>query len=191
MKLILGSASANRKKVLERMGYEFEVLAADIDEKAVRSDNVRKLPLLIARAKAEALSPRIKEAAVLITADQVTVWNNEMREKPRDASEARAFLKTLSHLRLPSFSFNGIVVTNTANGRREEASDASYTLFRPIPDEVIAELIASGDVFKWAGAYTPEHPLLLPFIERIEGDEGSVLGLPMNLTRRLLEKAVA
>ncbi len=187
MKIILGSASANRKKVLERMGYTFEVLRADIDEKAIRSTNTRKLPLLIARAKAEALLPRITEPAILITADQVTLWNNEVREKPKDADEARKFLKTMSESGLPSYSLNGVVVVNTATGKREEGSEASYTLFRPIPDSVIRKLIESGEIFNWAGGYTPEHPLLDSYIECIQGEEGSVLGMPIVLVRRLIE----
>lgn len=38
MKIILGSKSPSRKLVLERAGFQFEVLSADIDEKAIRSN---------------------------------------------------------------------------------------------------------------------------------------------------------
>src|SRR3989344_5882580 len=117
MKIILGSASANRKKVLARMGYSFSIMVADIDEKQIHSEDVRTLPLLIARAKSEALLSRIKEPSILITADQVTLWKEELREKPQDAKEARRSLKTVSGT--PSSSLNGITVTWSAVMRIE------------------------------------------------------------------------
>ena len=43
LRIILGSASPARKKILQEMGYEFDVLPAGIDEKAIRSDDPRKL----------------------------------------------------------------------------------------------------------------------------------------------------
>lgn len=53
MKIILGSQSRSRRKVLEKLGYEFEVMPADIDEKAIRFDDPTKLTLVLARAKAD------------------------------------------------------------------------------------------------------------------------------------------
>jgi len=55
MKIILGSASARRKDILQQMGYEFEVMSANIDEKAIRFDDPKKLTLAIVNAKADAL----------------------------------------------------------------------------------------------------------------------------------------
>ena len=36
MKIVLGSASKQRRTILERKGWSFEVMPADIDEKAIR-----------------------------------------------------------------------------------------------------------------------------------------------------------
>lgn len=65
MKLILGSKSIGRKRVLEKWGYEFEVMASDIDEKAIRCENYDILPLLIARGKTQALLPKLKKKQFL------------------------------------------------------------------------------------------------------------------------------
>ena len=40
MRLILGSASKFKQEELRNAGYDFEVLAADIDEKAIRHDDL-------------------------------------------------------------------------------------------------------------------------------------------------------
>src|SRR5688500_1249444 len=92
MKLILGSKSHGRKTVLERVGYEFEVMAADIDEKLIRSDDLELLPMLLARAKAEALLKKINEPVILVTADQVVIYKGELREKPESEEQAREYL---------------------------------------------------------------------------------------------------
>ena len=80
MKIILGSQSAGRKKVLEGMGYEFETMSADIDERAIRLEDPVKLTLALAVAKSEALLPKIKndEGVILITSDQVVVCNGKI-----------------------------------------------------------------------------------------------------------------
>ena len=96
MKVILVSQSENRRGVLAKAGYTFDIMVSNIDEKAIRHENLYELPLRLARAKAEALFPTIKGPALLITADQVIVWNGELREKPRDRAEARQYLETFS-----------------------------------------------------------------------------------------------
>jgi len=53
----------------------------------------KKMVLAIAKAKAEALKARIHEPKVLVTADTVVLWQDEVREKPKDKQEAIAFLR--------------------------------------------------------------------------------------------------
>ena len=87
MKIILGSQSKGRKKMLEEMGYEFEVMSADIDEKAIRFENPKELTLALARVKAEAIKPKIYGSALLVTSDQVVTWNGQIREKPENTEQ--------------------------------------------------------------------------------------------------------
>lgn len=115
MKIILGSQSKGRQDVLKRMGYDFEAMSANIDEKSIRHFNPADLVLLIAQAKTLALLPKIKEPAILITADQVVLFNGEIREKPIDKKQAYEFLKS-SHLH-PIETIGAVVVTNTKTGK--------------------------------------------------------------------------
>ena len=139
MNLILGSQSIGRKTVLERAGYTFTVMPADIDEKSIRSENFELLPLLLARAKADALLLHIKEPAVLVTSDQVAVCNGELREKPENEEMARRYLR--SYATYPAETHNGMVVVNTGNGKRAEATHAEKIYFSEIPEAVIDKLI--------------------------------------------------
>ncbi|MDP3901105.1 MAG: Maf family protein [bacterium] len=188
MKIILGTASKHRKKIFEEMGYrDFEVMAADIDEKAIRFEDPEKLTLALANAKADALVQRIKEPALLITADQVVSWNGEIREKPESEEQAQEYFRTY-HM-APAIVVNGIVVTNTATGKRVSGGDRNTVVFRQIPSEAMEALIQDPATYTYAGGFSLFTPALKPFIERIEGDVDSIEGLPRQLTQRLLGEA--
>ena len=115
-KIILGSSSPARKNVLEKLGYTFEIMAADIDERAIRDADPRKLTSKLANAKALALLEKIKFPALLITADQVVNCNGVIREKPETPQEARDFLK--SYEKFPAETVNTVVVTDTVSGTK-------------------------------------------------------------------------
>ncbi|KKS38785.1 MAG: septum formation protein Maf [Candidatus Sungbacteria bacterium RIFCSPLOWO2_12_FULL_41_11] len=189
MKIILGSQSKGRKKILEEMGYDFEVIPPNIDEKSIRMDDPVKLTLALAHAKADAVIPKIAEDAILITSDQVVVWRGKIREKPENEKEAREFLT--SYTRYPAETVTAVVVINTSNGKRVEGVDIARVWFKPIPEELVQKYLATGDVFHQAGGFSTIHPLLENYVERIEGAPDSVIGLPKELTRRLIKECVA
>ena len=186
MKIILGSKSKGRAKVLKEIGYDFEVMSADIDEKAIRFKDPEELTLKLAKAKADALLPKIKEPAILITSDQVVIWHGQIREKPENKDQAREFLQ--SYTLHPAETVTAIVVINTATGLRKQGVDIARAWFKTIPEKIIQQLISQGDVFMQAGGYSIDDPLLKPYILKIEGERESIMGLPKKLTLRLIEE---
>lgn len=171
------------------MGYTFEVMAADIDEKTIRNPDPNKLVLLLAHAKADALLPKIKENAILITSDLVAIWNGQIREKPENLNQAREYLETLHEY--PSQTVMAVVVINTKTQKRLYGEESAKVYFKPIPKEIIEKYLAKSETNEKAGGYTIDEPLLIPYIDRIEGTTESVLGLPTQLTQRLITEAQA
>ena len=161
-------------------------MTSDIDEKAIRNDDPKKLTMALAKAKAEALRPKIKEPALLITADQVIVWNGEILEKPENPEQARQFLK--GYAQYPAQPVNAVVVTNTKTGAQKGENDENTVYFHSFPDDIIKQLIAEGNIFSQAGAFSLEDPLIIPYIERIVGTLDSVEGLPKEIVERLMEE---
>lgn len=185
-KIILGSQSKARREILKQMGYEFEIMPSDIDEKQIRLENPTELTLALARAKAAALLPKIKEAAILITSDQVVVWNRTIREKPENEAQAREYLgRAAEH---PSETVTAMVVINTATGKQAEGVDVAKVYFSDIPEEIISRLIEEGNIFNQAGGFSIDDPLVKDFVRRIEGEHESIEGLPKKLTERLMEE---
>ena len=60
--------------------------------------------------------------------------------------------------------------------------------FHSFPDDIIKQLIAEGNIFSQAGAFSLEDPLIIPYIERIVGTLDSVEGLPKEIVERLMEE---
>ena len=132
MKLILGSSSKYRKNILEKVGYVFDVLVPDIDEKIIQIDDPYKRPLVVARAKAEILIPQIKEPALLITSDVIAVCNGKVREKPESKDEAREFLREYSGGIGPE-GVTAIVIYNTVTKKYYEGIDIAQVFYNKFP----------------------------------------------------------
>ncbi len=100
-RIILGSGSSSRRKLLDEAAkeysFQFEVLKADIDEKALQRQNQdpSALVLTLGRYKAASIfkslmatsNPADLAGTYLVTGDQVVVFQGCIREKPEDAAE--------------------------------------------------------------------------------------------------------
>lgn len=60
VKIILGSKSFTRKAILTEMGIAYDVVTADIDEKAIRREKPEDLVMALALAKADAIVSRLE-----------------------------------------------------------------------------------------------------------------------------------
>jgi septum formation protein len=185
MNIILGSQSFGRKQMLHEMGIFFEVMPANIDEKSIRSDNPEELTLLLARAKADALLPKIVHPALLITSDQVTLCAGEIREKPKNTDEARVFLRSYAHH--PAETITSVVVTHTQTRKQVEGIDRSRVFFSPFSGNEIDTILRETDCMFCSGGFMIDHPLFASHIRSIEGTSDGIIGLPKALTQQLLD----
>ncbi|XP_065630442.1 uncharacterized protein LOC112029510 isoform X5 [Quercus suber] len=168
-KIVLGSSSIARRKILAEMGYEFTIMTADIDEKCIRKEKPEDLVMALAEAK-------------------VVVYEGAVREKPSSKEEARQFLKDYSGSH--AATVGSVLVTNLKTGFRKGDWDRVEIYFHTIPDETIEKLIEEGTVLYVAGGLIIEHPLILPFVKQVVGTTDSVMGLPKALTEKLIKEAL-
>jgi len=186
MKLILGSASKWRKQILDKAGIPVELMSPDIDERQFHDNDIKKLVLKIANAKADALIKKIHEPAILITADQMVVCGDEIFGKPNTSLKAKYFIKC--YQKNPAYTITAVVVTNTETKKRISGVDVVEIHFHPIPDDVVDQLICHEDLLTCAGGFQIEDEKgeLNPYIKSISGDIDSVKGLPVKLLKELI-----
>ncbi|OAO91621.1 hypothetical protein AXX17_AT5G40670 [Arabidopsis thaliana] len=196
-KLILGSSSIARRKILTDMGYQFTLMSADIDEKSIRKEKPEELVLALAETKADAIVSKLQisecedeeQPRVLIASDTVVVYEDAVREKPSSVEEAREYIRGYSKGHTATVS--SVAVTNLKTGVRKGGVDRVEIYFNEIPEETIEKLIEEGMVLKVAGALLIEHPLILPCVKEVVGTTDSVMGLPKELTEKLIKEVLA
>jgi len=186
MKIILGSSSPFRKELFSRIAENFDSMSPDIDEKAIRSDDPKELVLKIAHAKADALVKRITEPSILVTADQVAIFKNDIREKPESEEEARKFIQ--SYAGNEAAVLNGIVVTNTATGKRAEGTERASISYDASLVNDIDPIIDDSNWKKSSGAFLSENPYMKKHEVKRDGNEDSFFGIPIKLTKRLIDE---
>ncbi|KAF8024233.1 hypothetical protein BT93_F1437 [Corymbia citriodora subsp. variegata] len=196
-KIILGSSSIARRKILAEMGYEFTIMTADIDERSIRKDKPEELVMALAEAKANAITSKLpqinsqekdSEPIILIAADTVVVYGDAVREKPSSKEEAREFLKGYSDGH--AATVGSVLVSNLKTGSRKGDWDRAEIFFHEIPDEIIEKMVEEGIVLNVAGGLITEHPLMLPFVKQVVGTTDSVMGLPKALTEKLIKEVL-
>lgn len=180
--LILASRSAGRAEVLRRAGVSFEVVAAGVDEAAVKAAMhaegapARDVADALAELKARRIAARMAGRLVL-GADQVLVCDDRLHNKPRDRAEARAQLTALRGRRHELLS--AAVVFEAGRPVWRHVGLAQMTM-RPFSDAFLDEyLAAEGDsALSTAGAYRIEGRGAQLF-DRVDGDIFTVVGLPL------------
>ena len=187
-KFILGSSSVQRQDILKEMGYEFEVISPDIDERAIRREDPHELVTVVAEAKMLAVLDRVVEDAVVITSDTIVVVEGEVCEKPLSEEEAVKFLSKFSTC--PQVVISAVVVVNTKTGKKATGTDEVVVSFGEIPEQNFKDFVESKEAYKYAGALAFEHPLFLSYANEFEGELESIQGLPKTLTDRLIKEVL-
>lgn len=180
--LVLASASAARRAVLEAAGLRFAAEAAAVDEAAIKeSARAEGLPaeeaaMLLSDAKARRIAARRPEALV-IGADQMLVCDGRWFDKPPDLDAARAQLVALRGL--PHVLVTAMVAWR--DGARVWQHLARPRLVMRAFSEAFldAYLAAEGErVLGSVGAYRLEGPGVQLF-SSVEGEHSAILGLPL------------
>jgi len=183
VRLILASASPRRAELLRAAGYQFEIVVADVDERA----RGRETPADYVRRLAAEKSAAVQAAdAIVLGADTTVVVDGEILGKPRDDDEAAAMLGRLAGRR-----HDVLTGVSIRHGTREIGRvESTAVWFSVLTKEDIAWYVASGEGRDKAGAYAIQG-LASRFIPRIDGSYANVVGLPVAAVAELLRSVLA
>ncbi|SDY01021.1 septum formation protein [Micromonospora pattaloongensis] len=188
-RLVLASASPARRKSLQAAGINPEVLVSGVDESVVEAPDAETLCLTLAQLKAEAVAHRLRPEAtsgrdlVVLGCDSVLAFGGEILGKPADADEARTRWRDMRGR--SGVLHTGHCLIDVSGDGRAEAVASTTVHFADITDAEIEAYVNTGEPLHVAGAFTIDG-LGGPFVERVEGDPGTVVGLSLPLLRRLL-----
>lgn len=185
--LVLASRSPRRAALLREAGLDFEVrVFPEVDETpGAGLDD----PLAIVRDLAERKARSAELHApheLVLAADTLVFLDDAILGKPDDAAEAHAMLRALSGR--SHVVATGVALTGPGGrGRVRLVSDAAATRvrFRALSEEEILAYVATGEPLDKAGAYAIQAGAA-GFVAGLDGAEDTVIGLPVELVRRLL-----
>jgi septum formation protein len=195
-RLVLGSASEGRRRVLRQAGVEPLVVVSGVDEDALIAtlgpnagpgDVVRSL----AEAKAEhvvtLLDDDVAADCVVIGCDSMLYIDGRLVGKPASIDAARREWQSMGGR--SGQLHTGHCVVRLSDGLTARASESFRTTVHfaaPTPADLDAYL-DSGESLGVAGAFTLDG-LGGWFIDRIDGDPSNVIGLSLPYTRALLQR---
>ncbi|HEV2292552.1 MAG TPA: Maf family protein [Tepidisphaeraceae bacterium] len=184
-RFILASASPRRQELLRSAGYEFGVVAADVDESAYPAGMLpTAIAVHLAETKAKAIAAQHPDCVVL-AADTVVAFGDIPLGKPKDEADARRMLLLLSgttHLVITA-----VTVAHTAESVFKTVRTMSGVRMRFLTPAELDNYIASGEWIGKAGGYGIQDRD--PFVTRIAGSHTNIVGLPMGVAKRLLAEA--
>jgi len=188
-KIILASKSGVRKKILDENGIISEVLPANIDEEIIKESLLKEkeTPKIISKNLAELKANKISEKKpeeIVLGADSVVDLNGELISKPKNREDALQILKKLNgqkHKLISSvcISKNGSMIWNFTD-------TSTLTMKKLNLEEIKSYLAKIRDKELYAyGVYQIEADGRSLF-SKIEGDEDSVMGLPIKQIKEYL-----
>ena len=195
-RVVLGSASTGRRRVLRSAGIDPLIAVSGVDEDAAIAalgahPDPATVVTTLARAKADAvvreLDAEVTADCVVIGCDSMLYVNGELRGKPGAPEHARRQWNSMAGK--PGSLFTGHCVIRMRDAqvlRTETAAEVTTVRFGVPTKQELTAYIASGEPLNVAGGFTIDG-LGGWFIDGVEGDPSNVVGLGLSVTRRLLE----
>jgi nucleoside triphosphate pyrophosphatase len=179
--LVLASGSAGRLRVLREAGIDPQVVVSGADETTDDGLGTAEMVALLAERKATAVARRCPGALVL-GCDSMLELDQVRFGKPASAGQAADMWRRLSGRDATLFTGHCLIA---ADGRRVRDVARAVVRFGTPSDAEVAAYVASGEPMSLAGGFSIEGRGA-PFVEGIDGNPGTVIGLSLPLLRQML-----
>lgn len=186
MTIILASKSPRRQDLLAKLVNDFIVVASEFDERSIPyKGNIVEYVNILAREKALEVSRKIKEPAIIISADTMVVLEDKILGKPKNKKEANCMLSALSGN--THRVYTGLCILDMKTNSIMQEAVFTDVKFSKLTNIEIQEYIDTGSPMDKAGAYGIQD-FAAAFVEKIDGCYYNVMGLPLNVLYNMLKK---
>ncbi len=183
--LVLASASPRRRELLAETGLAFTIEVPSVDESLHPLTPPEEAALELAERKARAVVRRLAGRDVLVlAADTIVAVGGRMLGKAADEREAGEMLRALSATR--HHVITGVCALRTHDLALSRGFERTFVTMRAITDPELAAYVASGEWKDKAGAYAIQETADRFVTSLEEGGFDNVVGLPVELSLRLL-----
>ena len=171
--IILASASPRRKEILELADLKFDVMPSDAQEITTKTAP-NEVVMELASIKAKDIYKKSEKQSMVVGADTVVAYQEQILGKPADEADAKRMLTMLSGQTHEVYT--GVCVIE--DGKTKTFYEETKVTFYEISDEQIDHYIKTGEPMDKAGSYGIQGKAAV-FIKGIEGDYYNVVGFPI------------
>ncbi|MDD2332636.1 MAG: Maf family protein [Candidatus Cloacimonetes bacterium] len=181
-KIILASASPRRKQIFEMLGLKSLCVPPQIEE--LITDQKPYLQVMHhASNKARAVALKMDEDALIVASDTIVFCDGKVLGKPETRDRAIEYLRLLSGKKHIVYSAICLAIGSFMLCDYEK----SLVQFANLNDQQISYYLATKEPIDKAGAYGIQG-YGSQFIEKISGCYFNVMGFPVNLFYRMVQK---
>lgn len=180
MQFVLASASPRRKELLAQIIPRFTVIPAEAAENVNLSLFPEKVACSLAESKCDEVFEKNPQSTV-VGCDTVVVFEGQILGKPKSREDAAATLRALSGK--THYVITGVCVRSPI--KKIVDYDRTEVRFNQLSEEFIRQYVDSGSPMDKAGSYGIQDGGV---VKEYFGSYTNVVGLPVTLTKRLLEE---
>ena len=172
MDIILASSSPRRKKILQKLGYNFIIKVPNINEDNTSKLNPIDYVIDVSMRKGLKVHQQYQNDYV-ISGDTIVEFQNKIIGKPssnQDAFEVLSLLSGRSHYVISALSL-------TYNDNQITIFDSTKVSFKTLKKDEIENYINNFNVLDKAGSYNIEDAEKY-FIKNIDGCYNNIVGFP-------------
>ena len=182
-RFILASGSPRRKELLEQIGISFEILVAHGEEIITRKfpwEIVEELSLQKATEVADRYEKEqgVTEPTVVIGADTIVAYGEEIMGKPKNEEMAKEMLGKLQDDTHQVYTGVTLVIMTVEGRQVLTFHEKTEVHMYPMTKEQIDAYVATGEPMDKAGAYAIQGKCAA-FVKGICGEYNNVVGLPV------------
>ena len=177
LKIILGSSSIYRAKLLSKYVHNFESIAPEIDESQYPKESPQDLSMRLAKIKARKIAD-IRPKDIVIGSDQVASFKNVNIGKPMDRSTAYNQMIKFSGKDV-SFHTGAVIMIKELETMLSHV-DKTIIKFKPFEKKELEDYLNSENHFNTtAGVRTESFPFQNLVDKIVTEDKEAIIGLPI------------
>jgi septum formation protein len=184
-RLVLASSSPARRRLLRDAGLVPVIDVSGVDETIDAAIGTASAVCTLAERKASAVAGR-HPGDLVLGCDSLLDLDGAALGKPASPEAAVALWRRMSGRE--GTLHTGHCLIDMRSGRRTIAAASTLVRFGTPGEREVAAYVATGEPGRMAGAFSIDG-FGAPFVEGIDGDWGTVVGLSLPLLRRMLAGA--
>ncbi len=187
MKIILASASPRRRDLMDLAKIDYEAIVSDFNEKVDENLSLQEQSKEIAYGKARSVFEHTQGDRAIIGADTLVIANGKKYGKAQSKQEAIYMLQELQGKMHSIYTSLAILIEEQGKYKEYKELYEVKVFVKSMTEEDIENYVDSEQPFFCAGSYAIQG-FFAVFIEKIQGDYATALGLPIGRVYDILKE---